>query len=269
MSFSTPPRAKFATKRQDAESTDEAKQRYTDQWESGEMTLSFGTTTRYDVVADVLTIPRGTLLFRGRPDVVTTSLHDGPLWFSSDTDTAAIYGYTDIYQAQKQIVVLNLQEPKSHLLARTLYVEWAKRHRRVRGAFDDAYPVIDGLITRDSTFDTDAMIVEWFVDEVEDRHGPLFGFAGFGSLDTPVSANSTQTHHAEVLLVRPALWLDFVETMQRHVATPKRTEYAYKQVSREEARRRAAVVRQRSNFQAHSSLPAARALMFDPADSDP
>lgn len=209
-------------------------------WQQKVLTVPLGE-QEYEV--GVWVLPRGSILYRGRTEKQRPVLSDVvPLWFSPEPEVADIYGYIDEFVVDKPVVLLDLAHLSSHALARRLYEDWARQSGRHLSAFTHAYPVVHMgrrlMVARDSSFDSDALLVEWW----RVSH-PVAGVAGWGtakmpSLWNPETGTALQYHHPEVMIVAPGQYLSYVKTLTQEVSATKELDIAYKQIQKLDAQRR-------------------------------
>ncbi len=196
---------------------------------------------RSEAMVAVWVIPRGVELYRGRTErVAQPGVPATEAWFADERETSEIYGYTDVFRVERPIVALNFEDPGTHALAAQLYEQWATRRRAPASAFLSAYPLDEnGAVLRESTFDVDALVTEWFLQEP--AWAQLDGFA----TQVMPSVSEQDEHHAEVFLRQPRTALEYVGT-DASATEEQEAKYAYQRVQRLDAaarsRRRPVVV---------------------------
>lgn len=181
-----------------------------------------------DTSIQVLELPVGELLYRGNPDLSALTLSqidDGkvpPMWFTTDVNSAKIYGYPIEYQVVAHpINVVDMGD----IVTRNVV------EKMMPALVDAAYPLqANGQIMRHSEFVQDQLFLDEFKTKDQFKQ-----YDGFGSLQLP-NADETE-HHDEFLLYFPKLLLR--ETGQRVEVTPRDVErYKYLYMTRMDASKR-------------------------------
>jgi len=177
---------------------------------------------------NILELPVGALLYRGNPDLSALTLSqidDGkvpPMWFTSDVQSAKIYGYPIEYQVVAHpIHVVDMGD----IITRNVVAQF------IPALVDAAYPLqANGQIMRHSEFVQDQRFLDEFKTKEELSH-----YDGFGSLQLP---NADETEHHDEFLLYHAKHL--LRETGRHVdVTPRDVErYKYLYMTRMDALKR-------------------------------
>jgi len=182
----------------------------------------------------VFVIPTGTTLYRGRTDRQSRhSVPSTPTWFATDQETANIYGYIDVYTVVRPIVLLNLSNLSTHRVSSAMYDVWAESEQKNKYGFREAYPLSKNnrQVLRDSTFDADTLVSDWFINAHNHTFHPLAHLDGFGT--GKMNTTGLSFHHPEMMVVEPDQHLVYVGTLERQYTEEEESKIAYNRIQRQ------------------------------------
>ena len=141
-------------------------------------------------------------LFRGFSEPETKTPPEG--WFALSADDAELYGRVKCYES-KNLHFLNMADVKSVQLLHKVHlarIQVAKKLRK--DAVQSAYPIVDGVVRRDSEHINDHVVVATFK---WGQHHKLLNqnLSGFGNI-TPMAG-----HHLELFIQRAPERLRFLD----------------------------------------------------------
>jgi len=175
-------------------------------------------------------------LYRGDPDLVNPSLvpkvPSSPSWFTSSQTAAASYGVPVLFQVTQKIQVLNFGDLVTRNFCEAEYRKWALRKKVPSGAFAMAYPLSESKtsVLRDSTYDTDSFVTQWFLESAS-------RFQGFGTPEMQSDSVFT-VHHSELFLKQPNEYLTVLGYVPFPTDDFKTQEYAYRKMEKRQAQAR-------------------------------
>jgi hypothetical protein len=157
------------------------------------------------------TIPARTILYKGNSSKTEPSIPSEPAWFATEEKVALLYGYPAIYRVTHPIVLVNFSDPATHRLSQYMYHNWAKANRWNSKGFDTAYPIHNDTVIRDSSFDADTLVQNWFVDAHSDKTNPYSHLDGYGNNIMPTYGKH---HHAEMMIINARNHMEYIGTIE-------------------------------------------------------